>query len=294
VRGSAGVGPGQHLHPPGLVGQLHQRRQQYADVVSRGVGAGAARSGHPGQRLAAGLQVAEQRVEAEAALEVARRALLLGVGGNQRSVEVEHDLTGGDLVARPAHELAVAPPAAPTAAPPRWRPPPARRSSRRHLAEQLGLVAQDAQVGHAIAAVGRHDHQIAEHSTGVVRRAAPPGRHHRVGLGQGKAQDVSQLGQCRAAGMVGDCVAVGLSAKRAGRLVVRFTFGCSPWTGAGTCCNASIPSQESPSSLGAAPMEGPSPKPNWWQEIGRRRHRSHLPIAIPATEPHLSSSSPPE
>jgi hypothetical protein len=95
VRGPARVGACQYLHPPGLIGQLGQRRPQHGNMVGRGVGTGAAGSEHPGQRFAAGLQVAEQRVEPEAALEVARRALLLGVSRDQRGVEVEDDLAGG-------------------------------------------------------------------------------------------------------------------------------------------------------------------------------------------------------
>jgi hypothetical protein len=189
-----------------------------------GVGTGLPGTQHPCQCLTAALQVAKQRVEAEPALIVARRTFLLGVSGDQRGVEVEHDLTAGDLVARPAHERAGAPPAGPPAALLRWCPPPARRSTSMppRRTARAGRAARSGRPGNR-----RHRPAlppVAEHPTRVVRRAACPGRHHRVGVGLGQAQDVSQLDQRRAAKVVSNSLAVGRDhTNRVCRLVVRFT-----------------------------------------------------------------------
>jgi len=58
---------------PGRVGQLRHGLLEHGDVVGRGVGAGIARAQDAGQRLAALVQIADQRVEPKPALEVARR-----------------------------------------------------------------------------------------------------------------------------------------------------------------------------------------------------------------------------
>ncbi len=128
---------------------------------------------------------------AEAALEVAVRQLLLRVGARQRRVDIEHG-------ALRAFALARDPPLGARPQPPRPRARdrdrraqalkaplvdrvdhPKRRRVRRHLTEQVDLVAQRAHVRQAVAAVGEHHRQVTQHHPGVVRRAPLPRRRHR-------------------------------------------------------------------------------------------------------------------
>ena len=111
----------------------------------------------------------------ETALEVAGRALLVGVCAQQRRVEVDLD--------QPR----------PRAAPPRPRPglrarrpdrlqrarvggdpldQPIRRRVRRHRPEQRLLLAHRPQVAQRVAAVGQHHRQIPDHAPRRVRRRA--------------------------------------------------------------------------------------------------------------------------
>jgi len=45
---------------------------------------------------------------------------------------------------------------------------PKRRGGRRHLPEQVELIAQRAQVGQAVSAIGEHHHQITQHDARIV------------------------------------------------------------------------------------------------------------------------------
>lgn len=63
-------------------------------MIGGGVRAGVAGPQDGGECLVGLVEVAEQRVESEAALVVASRLLLLGVGGDQGGVDVEDDLLG--------------------------------------------------------------------------------------------------------------------------------------------------------------------------------------------------------
>ena len=71
--------------------ELLERLLEHRDLIGGAVRGGVARAQHPGQRLAAAVQVGQQRVKAERALEVDGRALLLGVRADQRRVDVDHD-----------------------------------------------------------------------------------------------------------------------------------------------------------------------------------------------------------
>jgi hypothetical protein len=63
-----------------------------SDLIGGAVRAGVARAQHARQRLACLIAIGEDRMKAEAALEVPRSALLLGVTIQQRRVGVDRDL----------------------------------------------------------------------------------------------------------------------------------------------------------------------------------------------------------
>jgi len=75
--------------------QLLEPRFDRRHLVRTGVGAGVAGPQDAVERGFGALQVAEHRVEAEAALVIAGRTLLFGVGAQQGGVDVEDRLIGG-------------------------------------------------------------------------------------------------------------------------------------------------------------------------------------------------------
>jgi len=82
VGGAAGVGPDQQRLVASGLGELGQGQIDRLDVILGGVGAGVARPEDPAQGLAgaiAAVQVAHQRVAAEATLVGPGRGLLVGV-----------------------------------------------------------------------------------------------------------------------------------------------------------------------------------------------------------------------
>jgi hypothetical protein len=70
---------------------LLERLLKHRDLVGGAVRAGVARAQHRRQRLAAVVQIGQQRVKREAALEVDPGAFLLGARANERRVDVDHD-----------------------------------------------------------------------------------------------------------------------------------------------------------------------------------------------------------
>ena len=197
-----------HQHRQVAGGQLHQREVDQLDQVRGGAGRGVAgpqqaRQGFAGSLAA--VQVGQQRVEAEGVLVGARRALLrVAVGVHQGRVGV-HDqqlhvrVAAGGPGAATGMGPGGAQPGQPVSVPGDAvdHAPGGRGGGDR--AEQLRLVAQHRQVGQAIATVGQHDRQIAQH--GRVRMpptatlwAAPAKR-------PGQPNPVGQLPQQRRAGM---------------------------------------------------------------------------------------------
>jgi len=79
------------LAPP-PVRQLSEGFLQHAQVVGGGVAAGVPGPQDRRQRLAGVVQPSTDRVEAEAALEVARGALFVRVRRHQRRVQIDHQL----------------------------------------------------------------------------------------------------------------------------------------------------------------------------------------------------------
>ena len=176
----ADVGAGEDLAIEVGLRKLLEGELQHLEVVGGGVGGGVAGPQDGGQRLAALGQVAEQRVKAEAALVVAGGAFLLGVGGEERGVDVEDQLLGpGAGIPCLGHRLG--PGGADRfeqAGVDRLHHPVGRRL-RGHCPEQSLLAAQHAEVRDAIAAVGDGDGKVAQDDAGVVGGAALAGARHR-------------------------------------------------------------------------------------------------------------------
>src|SRR6266545_3438811 len=135
-----------------------------------------------------------------AAFEVALRVLLVRVRRRQRRVDIEHRL----LRARPELPRALARERNRAAQPRKALSVdrvdhPKRRRVRRHAAEQILLVAQRAQIREAVAAVGEHHDQVAQHDPRIMRRRALPRRRHRRRQRPRQPQPVRRTDQQRAA-----------------------------------------------------------------------------------------------
>jgi hypothetical protein len=172
-------------------------------VVGGRVGAGIAGTQDPGERLASRGLEAEQRVEAVAALVGACRALLLRVRRDERGVDVE-DHPPGRLPETPGagagggagvshaceHALVEALQAA------------VGGGVRGHRPEEHLLVAQGAQIGEAVAAVGEHHGEVAHHAAGLM--AHGPGVHgEAANEAVREADGVGQTGEQSGAGARG-------------------------------------------------------------------------------------------
>ncbi len=103
-----------------LGGDLLERRLGDSDLVGGGVRAGVPRAQHPGEGLVGLIAIGQHRVKAEAALEVPRGAVLIGMRANERCVLIDRDPLGryAELPhmgarlctcrAQPLHELRIA------------------------------------------------------------------------------------------------------------------------------------------------------------------------------------------
>lgn len=130
-------------------------------------------------------------MKAEASLVVPRRALLLRGGTEQRGVDAEGDRLGSG--AGVPGVLSRNPPCAPD------RFQQVRVDRLDHPVggplggdrpEQRLLVAQDAEVGNAVPAVGDGDDQVAQDDAWIVGGAPFAGRRHRRGQPRGKPDPV--------------------------------------------------------------------------------------------------------
>jgi hypothetical protein len=167
VGGAAGVGADQQRLVACGGGELGERQVEDLDVVGGGVGTGVARPQAAGQGLAgavAAVQVAHQRVEAEAVLVGPGRALLVGVGVQQRAVYVDDQQALGVRTRPPGRRSGVGTGRAQAGEPVGIAgdlldyPPRRRRGGDR--AEQLGLLAEGGKIAQAVAAVGQQHHKI--------------------------------------------------------------------------------------------------------------------------------------
>ncbi len=240
VGGAGGVGTDQDRPGSGRLRQRQQRHRQHVDVVLGGVGAGVARPQDPAQCLpgpVAAVQPAAQRVQPEAVLERARRALLVGMRLHQAGVKIQPQWPRplGCRARRPG------PLADPRQRRPHPRHPPGiggdlvddppRRRRRAHLAEQPRLVPQPRQVAEAVAAVGEHDHQVPQHRATVVCQAAAGAGKAEVGAAAklaGERQPVGQFGQQHHPGVAADAVGVGGDLKAGTRVARLHRWGDPP------------------------------------------------------------------
>ena len=185
--------------------QLLERHLQHLEVIGGGVGAGVAGPQQAGQRLAGLVEVAEQRVEAEASLVVARRPLLLGGGAEQGGVDAERDRLG------PGAGVPGNPACAGPYASNRFQQARVDRLDRPvgcplggDRPEERLLVAQHAEVGDAVPAIGDRDDQVAQDDAGIVGGATFSGGRHRRGKPGCESEPISQLDQQASPGMRDD------------------------------------------------------------------------------------------
>jgi hypothetical protein len=144
----------------------------------------------------------------------AGRALLVGVGLQQRAIHVHHQQLGvGMATGSPGPATGVGAGRAQAGKPvgvagDLLNHPPCRGRGG-DLTEQLGLVAQGGQVAEAVAAVGQQHRKVAQHSADLVAMpagltlAGPPAERG------GQPQPVGQLAQQRRAGVADHTLAVG-------------------------------------------------------------------------------------
>ncbi len=158
-------------------GQLDDGTVEHGDVIGHGVGAGVPRAQQGGQRLTGAIREAEQRMEAEAALE-GRGCLLLvlRVDLDQGGVDVQEDgisarrrrRSGPHLSSHLSHGFC-------DAGTGRRRDLVERASDRgvrRHRAEEVPSDAQVFDVETALATAGQHQCGLHEDLAPVVKREA--------------------------------------------------------------------------------------------------------------------------
>jgi hypothetical protein len=184
-------------------------------VILGGVGAGVARPQAPGQGLpgaAAAVQVGNQRVEPEATLVGPGRALLWGVGVQQRAIHVHHQQALDVRTRLPGRRSGMGTGRAQAGKPVGIAgdllddPPRRRRGGDR--AEQLGLLAQDGQVAQAVAAIGQQHRKVPQHHTRSMAVPAALGATCPPGKRPGQPEPVGQLHQQRRPGMASDPIAI--------------------------------------------------------------------------------------
>ena len=191
--------------------ELLERLLEDLDLRLGAVSGGVAGAQHPRQRLAALIQIGEQRVKPEGALEVHRRSFLLGVRADQRRVDVDHDPLRADT--QPPRPLPC--PSARRADRIEQsrvvRDPidqPKRRRVRRDRPEQRLLITHRPQVRQAVAAVGEHHRQIPDDPARIVPAASLAHPRQRARELPRQPDPVSDLGQQRRARVRHQTVAV--------------------------------------------------------------------------------------
>jgi len=239
-----------------LDGDLLQSLLGDGDLVGGGVRARVAGSQLTGQRLAGLIRVGEQRVKAIAALERARRPVLLGMAGDQRRVQVDRQLArGAKELPRPCSRPGVCGPQ-PLQAGRVTRDlidESERRRGRGNTPEQRRLITHRLQVREAVPAVGKHHRQVCDHAAGVVSAAplAHPAQPDRQCPRQ--ARLLSHTGQQRAARVRHQAVSVRRDFYGNPALIMRHPQGDPPESVLRSSTTRRIPAQADSS---AAPTIG--------------------------------------
>jgi len=173
-------------------------------VVGGVVGGGVARTQDPSQRLPtpiAAIQVGQERVEPEGVLVAAGRALLpVGVGIHQRGIKVKdepagrggsgppHPRPGGGAGGSQARQAGLAGPRELLDHSPGGR-------DRGHRPKERLVPAKQAQVAEAVATVGEHHDQIAQHLGWLVTACPAAAAARELFQRMGEPDPVGQLGQ---------------------------------------------------------------------------------------------------
>ena len=176
VRRAGAVRADQDLDALDVLGRdLRERQVEHRLVIGGGVRAGVPGPEHRAERLAGLIGIGVQRVKPVAALVVPGRPLLLRMARDQRRVQIDRQplrraVQPPEPLARPRVRRAQR-----LQQPGLGRDPvdhPERGRVRRHLTEQRLLLADRAEIGHALAAVGEHHRQIADHPARVMAATA--------------------------------------------------------------------------------------------------------------------------
>ena len=185
MAGAGRIRAGEDLPVQGALRQLLQRELQHLQVVLRVVRAGVPGPQDPGQHLPSAGR--EQRVEAEPALVVPGRQLLLGMNTDRGRVEIkDHPARGRPGLPRPlASQRACLANPLDLRAPDREQHPSGRRH-RRDIPEQRGLPLKHREIRDAASTIGCHHRQITEHPPRIMSRATL------TGPSQHAAQPVAQ------------------------------------------------------------------------------------------------------
>ena len=205
MRSAGGVRADQDLQSLDVLGRdLRQRPVQHSLVIIGGVRAGVPRPEQTAERLTRLIEVDLQRVKPVAALVVPGRLLLLRMRSDQRRVNIERQpLRRTIKLPEPSPRPRVRLPDR-VQQPWRGRDPvdhPKRRRVRRHRPEQHVLLTDRTEVRHALATIGHHHHEIANHparvmtATPLLDRSQPQRQRLR------EPHLVSDLGHERAARM---------------------------------------------------------------------------------------------
>ncbi len=171
MRGAGAVRAHEDLNALDVLGRdLRERQVEHRLVVLSGVRAGVPGSEHRTERLAGLISVPVQRVESVAALVGPGRALLLRVRGDQRRVDVDRQPLGRAMhLPEPLTRAGMR--GTKLAKQLLGRNPvddPKRGRVRRDRAEQRLLLADRAEIGHALAAIGQHHRQVPDHPTRIM------------------------------------------------------------------------------------------------------------------------------
>ena len=163
------IGAGHDLGHGRIDGQLGKSHVEHGDVIGSGVRSGVTRSQDPGQCFTGGVQERQQRMEPEPALVRRSRTGLVRMRGDQRRVEIDHvELwvrarcphpcpRRGSSCRNPTQCVVID----------GFQGAPSRRC-RRHLTEQIRLIAQHRKIRDRSATIGDHHRQIGKHPTPIV------------------------------------------------------------------------------------------------------------------------------